>query len=250
MRYHKRQDVPERARKYLVRKQAEVDGGADARQTWDSARRTKSMREVAKVLRSIVGRRNRCMYCEDSRATDIDHYRPLAHFRGHTFQWLNHLWICADCNRTKGDSFDLATDGSPLLLDPTVDEPWKFLYYDSHTDIITARFDTPTGEYNVRGSYTCRPDILPLNVEPVTEGRGRIRRNLARAVRTFLHAIDNGDDVMNTEVALREALYDNDGYGLLDWYVHYDGVVEEPFAKLRQRFPGLLERLHPLFTPP
>ncbi|EFE74634.1 hypothetical protein SSIG_02186 [Streptomyces filamentosus NRRL 11379] len=71
----------------------------------------------------------RCMYCGDSQGTDIDHFEPKSRAPLRTFEWLNHLLACAYCNSNqKRNRFPRSeTDGSPLLLDPTLQEPLEHL---------------------------------------------------------------------------------------------------------------------------
>src|SRR5215218_4045930 len=85
---------------YLDRQQEQIDSGAAAPSVWKSQRRSASMKRVALVLAGMTGARERCMYCEDSRGTDIEHFRPQVTFRGLIFRWPNMLWICAACNRS------------------------------------------------------------------------------------------------------------------------------------------------------
>jgi hypothetical protein len=68
------------------------------------------------------------MYCGDNQGTDVDHYEPLAKSPQKTFVWLNHLLACSACNsHHKRDRFPLGKDGTPLLLDPTKDDPFVHL---------------------------------------------------------------------------------------------------------------------------
>ena len=73
--------------------------------------------------------RQRCMYCEDGVGTDIDHFFPRSDYPHRTFTWANHLLACADCNRRKNSSFPVDQDGTPVLLEPTVDDPREHLAY-------------------------------------------------------------------------------------------------------------------------
>ena len=140
-----RTPLPARTLTYLGRKQQEVDSGIAPEAAWTGARKTKTMNGVASTLAAMSGKRQRCMFCGDSRGTDIDHFWPKSRYREHTFDWLNLLWICAGCNRQKGNQFPLDAHQRPLLIDPTAEDPWDYLLLDSHTGNITARFDPTTG---------------------------------------------------------------------------------------------------------
>jgi uncharacterized protein (TIGR02646 family) len=193
------------------------------------------MASVATTLKGMAGNRARCMFCGDSQGTDVDHFRPIAKYREQTFRWVNLLWICASCNRRKGDQFPVDALGRPLLVDPTAEDPWDYLFFDPHTGNITARYDATTGDPDPKGQQTTEETLLPLNVEAVTEGRQRASRHLRRAVRDLLsHA------ALDLEAATHElldGLPDLDDYGLLQWFFHRDGSAEAPFSELRERYP-------------
>jgi hypothetical protein len=102
---------------------------AEARKLW----RRKSTREQVHhrldgVLRQMAPGLERCMYCGDNQGTDIDHFEPLTRNPLRTFDWLNHLLACALCNsHNKRDRFPVDGDGQPLLIDPTVEDPFDHL---------------------------------------------------------------------------------------------------------------------------
>ncbi|MFD1364783.1 HNH endonuclease family protein [Actinoplanes sichuanensis] len=70
----------------------------------------------------------RCMYCGDNQGTDIDHHEPMARDPLRTFDWLNHLLACSHCNsHHKRDRFPVDEHGRPLLIDPSVEDPFDHL---------------------------------------------------------------------------------------------------------------------------
>jgi len=233
--------LPMRAAGYLRRRQTRVDSGQKARTAWDDARRTKTMRGVLNVLLAMCGRRHRCMFCEDSRGTQIDHFWPLSPHPEKTFLWENMLLLCDGCNRMKGDRFDLDADGHPLLIDPTVEDPWDFLYFDPHTGMIVGRVDPFTGAVSPKGEHTTDLAVLPLNIDPVTDGRRQIARSLRRAVQRFLDRAD-AHSVHAAEELLAE-LQDHDDYGLVEWYFRRDGGDDPPFSILRASHPEVWGRI-------
>jgi uncharacterized protein (TIGR02646 family) len=168
-----RPELDQELASYLERMQGILDRGGDLEAMWKAQRSSTSMRRIERVLAGMAGRRERCMYCEDSRGTDIEHYRPKGRFPGHVFFWLNLLLICGGCNRCKGHRFEIDPSGQPLLIDPTAEDPWDFLYFDPLTGEITARWDGATGNENPRGIYTLHV-LAPLRYQAVTEGRRRI----------------------------------------------------------------------------
>ena len=227
--------LPEQTARYLNAKQSAVEADTEIDKLWKQQRRSASMRPVEAALRRMAGPRERCMYCEDSRGTDIEHFWPRVPYRERLFLWPNLLWSCAGCNRCKTKNFPLTESGAPLLIDPTSEDPWDHLFYDEQTHEITPRWDPNTGLENPKGEETLA--ALPtLRYQAVTEGRGRTQRNLKRAVASFLES-----KIEDEEEALAElwrCLTDNDGYGLLVWYFLRDGRHEQPFAGFRGRKPA------------
>ena len=225
-----------KAEKYLSRKQREIDTGREARPTWNSARKSKSLREIVEVLAALTGTRRRCMFCEDSRGTDVDHFWPISPHKSRTFLWANMLWICSGCNLSKSNHFELDGQGRPLLIDPMAEDPGEYLFFDSATGIITAKFDAQTGQPDPKGAYTTNAKVLPLNIECTTDGRQRTVRNLRRAVRHFLHCASNAASPASDQNELWDAIMDNDHYGLALWFFVYDGSQELPFSELRSSY--------------
>jgi uncharacterized protein (TIGR02646 family) len=201
------------------------------------------MAKVADALVAMSGPRGRCMFCEDSRGTDIDHVWPMIPYRERTFLWPNMLWLCGGCNRKKGNRFDLDAAGAPLLIDPTAEDPWDYLFFEPDTGMIVARVDPQTGTSHPKGEYTTSPAVLPLNIEAVTDGRRRTYRCLCRAVRRFLDVAHNVGDPSAAEVELLEEVRDHDDYGLLRWYFVKDGSQSSPFIELRRNHESAWRRI-------
>jgi uncharacterized protein (TIGR02646 family) len=228
---------------YLDRMQGLVDSGANIAALWKVQRPGASMRRIAQVLARIAGPRERCMYCEDSRGTDIEHFKPKSLYPAQVFRWLNFLWICAACNRSKGNRFPCDSAGQPLLLDPTQDEPWDHLFFDPETGEITARWDSATGAESPRG-IALMEIISSLRHQAVTEGRRRTYQRLKRAVRSFL-AQSGGAEKMASEESINdllEGIDDATDYGLSAWFFLREGQSEEPFRTLRSMFPAVWEK--------
>lgn len=178
------------------------------------------------------------MYCEDSRATDIEHFWPRKSYPAKVFAWLNLLWTCAGCNRCKATRFPLGEDGLPLLVDPTAEDPWDFLFYDSETGELAGRWRAETGLEDPKGRETLEL-LSTLSHQAVVEGRMRSYRGLARAVRTFLAS--TRDAVALGE--LLEAVADCDGAGLAIWFFLREGSDEPPFALLREQCSWAWEKI-------
>ncbi|MEU5692756.1 HNH endonuclease [Actinosynnema sp. NPDC020468] len=119
------------------------------------------------LLEGMAPGYQRCMYCGDSQGTDIDHWEPLSLNPLRTFDWLNHLLACSLCNSNlKRDRFPRADDGTPLLVDPSVEDPFDHLLL------------TPTlGVYRpltAKGEATI--EVCGLNRPILTAGRQQARR--------------------------------------------------------------------------
>lgn len=86
--------------------------------------------EIRLALYKMASGRSRCMYCEDSMGTDIDHFRPKANYPTSAFLWPNYLLACSYCNSNlKRQQFPLDAAGMPLLIDPSVDDPTTHLKF-------------------------------------------------------------------------------------------------------------------------
>ncbi len=228
-----RGELPGPCQSYLARKQAQVDSGRDVGLLWKQSRKTKKMGMVVTALEKMTGVRRRCMYCEDSRGTTIEHFRPKSRYPEQSFVWLNLLLICQGCQSHKGDHFALDEKSAPLLIDPTAEDPWDFLFFDSRTGRVTGRFPTSGDQPHAKGFHTTREATLPLNIEPVTEGRLRTTRGLRRAVQRFLNQTPENLSTSESEDPLVEEIQDLDGYGLAAWFFERDGQSESPFRELK-----------------
>lgn len=113
-----------------IRQQAsEPERRAKAKQLWTSSAARRRVRPaLAAALADMAPGHERCMYCGDGQGTDVDHFEPKSCAPLRTFDWLNHLLACSYCNSNqKRDRFPAAADGSPLLVDPTAEDPLDHL---------------------------------------------------------------------------------------------------------------------------
>ncbi|MCP4593895.1 MAG: hypothetical protein GY842_24435 [bacterium] len=237
MRFLRRHELEAALSDYLDCMQRAVAEGADIVATWKAQRQNRSMKRIVEELGRMTGARERCMFCEDSRGTDVEHFWPKKRYPEKSFRWMNLLWACAGCNRCKGDRFPCDSSGKPQLIDPTAEDPWDFLFYDPETDELTARWNQRTGKEDPRGVMTLEI-ISTLRHQAVAEGRRRTRRNLERAVRSFL---SNKQEQIVEE--LLESIADNDGYGLPSWFFLRDGSDEPPFVEVRRQYPAVWKRI-------
>lgn len=200
---------------------------------WSAARKAAGMRPIETSLRGMTGPRERCMYCLDSHGTDIEHFWPKTPYPERAFTWPNLLLCCAECGRFKGSQFPLGANGSPLLIDPSAEQPWDYLDFDPDTGNITARYDRLAGDFLPKGKHTVF--VLHLDQrEVITEPRIEGWRRLAAIAAAHLR---------NPEADLIQDLWNADKYGLLGWCVLGAGAVEEPFCLLKARFPDIWSQL-------
>ena len=121
------------------------------------------------------------MYCEDSVADEVEHFRPKDLYPEVVFAWMNYLYACGACNGGKSNKFVVIDEtgafvdvtrpyrapvvrpasGDAALIDPRRENPLNFLMLDlRETFEFTPIADEGTQEYE-RASYTI--EVLGLN---------------------------------------------------------------------------------------
>jgi uncharacterized protein (TIGR02646 family) len=183
-------DLPEHTNRSLTALQAQIDAVpsyADrvqhARQRFEAENRPGNYTfDVIKLtLGSMCAGACRCMYCEDSMASEVEHFRPKTFYPDLVFSWLNYLYTCGPCNRIKRSHFRIVVEsseyidlmrrrtdqvveprsGSPLLIDPRRDDPPQYLSLDLiDTFWFVPRHAEGTPEH-ARAEYTIK--CLKLN---------------------------------------------------------------------------------------
>ncbi|RKH51255.1 hypothetical protein [Corallococcus llansteffanensis] len=157
---------------------------------------------VKATLSSMCAGVQRCAYCEDSLADEVEHIRPKSLYPDLVFVWMNYLYACGPCNGPKSNRFavfaqdtGVFTDverrrgapvlppvaGQPVLLDPRVDDPTAFMSLDLQDTfwfIPSAKLGTVEKR---RATYTI--DLLGLNRR---EALPRERRAAYRDYRAHL----------------------------------------------------------------
>ncbi|WP_199742461.1 HNH endonuclease family protein [Streptomyces triticirhizae] len=101
----------------------------------------------------------RCMYCEDSLGTDIDHFQPIANAPLRAFEWVNQLLACSHCNSNeKRDAYPCDADGLCLLVDLSREDPAEHLTLLLAAGVYEPR--TPKGETTIEVFKLNRPDLV------------------------------------------------------------------------------------------
>ncbi len=142
--------LSEEAMKFLSQRTAKVDGAAvaakEAKRLW-KFRDALEFKEIRAQLERMASGLQRCMYCEDSQGTDIDHFWPRAAYPLRAFLWENYLLACSTCNSNfKRSQFPLDQNGEPLLINPTAEDPLEHLVLAQEGKFLPL---TPKGESSV-----------------------------------------------------------------------------------------------------
>ncbi len=144
---------------------------------------------LKKVLDSMCSGARRCMYCEDSAADEIEHFRPKQFYPEVVFVWLNYLFTCGLCNITKRDKFAVRrqsgeiihlvrkrkespvvpAEGTHLLLNPRIEDPALFLTLDLVDTFAFVPSPSASQENFERAAYTIR--TLGLNRDLLIRAR-------------------------------------------------------------------------------
>jgi uncharacterized protein (TIGR02646 family) len=143
--------LAERSRQVL----AAEDSKSEAQRLW-AQQGNHAFEEIRATLKSMATGRERCMYCEDSAATDIEHFWPKSQYPKRAFSWDNYLLACSGCNSNhKREKFPLDEAGAPLLINPTADDPRDHLF-----------LSVKTGKYRPRkqGGQESRKGVESIEV--------------------------------------------------------------------------------------
>ncbi|MFF9566564.1 HNH endonuclease [Streptomyces sp. NPDC014685] len=169
-----------------IEKTAESGRKAKAAELWSHTTVRRHVRDgLLATLADMAPGHQRCMYCGDSQGTDIDHFEPKSLAPTRTFEWLNHLLACAYCNSNqKRNAFPRSEeDGSPLLVDPTLEDPLDHLRL--VLPLCTYKGLTPQGEACI--------DVFGLNSRGVlVDGRRTAYETAKQSIELWRIATDRG----------------------------------------------------------
>ncbi|MGQ4464623.1 hypothetical protein ACN6LC_003716 [Streptomyces violaceoruber] len=171
-----RVEISAQAQNLLKRWTQRVEGagasGQAARELWGDAKAPK--KHVRAALESMARGAVRCMYCDDSRGTDIDHFEPLERAPLRAFVWVNHLLACSFCNSNeKNRKYPVDAEGACLLVDPTAEDP---------ADHLTLRLSvgtydplSPKGKETIQVFGLNRPELIKGRVDAFVRARSILR---------------------------------------------------------------------------
>ena len=195
-----------------------VRRGADAksaRRSWKNAVNERDGIRDA-LLRMAAGI-ERCMYCGDSRGTDIDHFQPIKSAPLRTFDWWNHLLACSSCNsKAKRDAYPCDEYGESLLVNPSSEEP------SDHLQLTLSE-----GKYvgtTLKGRTTIR--TFQLNRSDLSMGRAKAFARCKSMLRDYLNlkAAGRHEEASETKDAL-ENLPFADVLQAMYRITHYPGAA-------------------------
>ncbi len=150
------------------------------------------------------------MYCEDSAADEIEHFKPKQFYPEDVFVWVNYLYVCGLCNITKRSKFAIRlkngvivhltrkrdeipvapTDGTHVLIHPRTEDPSSFLALDL---IDTFAFVPPPAaspESIERSNYTVR--TLGLNRDVLVRARKEAYSSYLATLKEYSAAKSSG----------------------------------------------------------
>ena len=172
----------------------DADPRAEAQRLW-GLQGNKAFEEIRAALKSMATGLERCMYCEDSAGTDIEHFRPKSTYPEHAFSWDNYLLACSACNSNhKRSQFPLDGSGAPLLIDPTVEDPREHLVLSPKTGKYEAR--TRAGQASPKGEKSI--EVFGLYRDTLEKGR----QGAWHAIQAFLLRYGNACEAADWRLAL------------------------------------------------
>ncbi|MCP4590005.1 MAG: HNH endonuclease [bacterium] len=195
MRKLNRDELPQAVEDYLGqcrgRIQAAEDEAAVAGRCWKNRRRA-DFQIVRETLRQMASGIERCMYCEDSEGTDIEHFWPKSRYPRRAFDWENYLLACSACNSNhKRTRFPLDANHQPLLIDPTVDEPQDHLVLSPTTGKFVGRTE--------KGSQSI--DVYGLDREVLVRTRASAWVIIQVHLEAYAEAVARGEGEYATRIA-------------------------------------------------
>lgn len=201
-----------------------------ANSEWKKSRQTKSMDSVLDSLKTMMGKSQRCIYCHDSHGADIEHFWPKAKYPERMHSWSNLLLCCTECGRLKGEYFPL-NHGTPLLIDPSTEEPWEYLDFDPVLGVIVPAYDIAKNSPSRKGEEMVKALQLDCR-EALQVVYLRTFKRLSRVVKSAL-----AGEISEQEVF--QALISEDDHGLIGWFIAGTGKNVEPFKDLWENKPEI-----------
>jgi uncharacterized protein (TIGR02646 family) len=182
----------------------------------------KAFEEIRSTLKAMSTGLERCMYCEDSAATDIDHFWPKSKYPEWAFTWTNYLLACSGCNSNyKREQFPLDEAGVSLLVDPTAEDPREHLVLSVTTGKYRPR--THGGRESPKGWNSI--EVFGLGRDLLEKGRKNAWIALPALLLRYGEARSQGDSKLANELeqAIRE-------YPFASVFVWFISIATSPVA--------------------
>ena len=173
-----------------------------AKGLWDAKIPVKLFNELKETLALMCSGNQRCMYCEDSFADEIEHRRPKNLYPQQTFDWENMLFSCGPCNGPKNNQFAILNppysngyiditpkrgevpakpkSGMDALINQREENPLDFIWLDFNTFRFTPINPNQDSIDYWKAEYTIK--LLRLNA----------RQTLIRGREHAYHSFHNG----------------------------------------------------------
>lgn len=232
MRKIARPELDAASKAYLEKLSKKVRTSKEAIRQWD-AKSPAAFQNIRATLESMATGRARCMYCEDSQGTDIEHFYPKKQYPRRAFRWDNYLLACSHCNSNlKREQFPLVRR-QPSLLNPTIDDPSEHL-----------AFLPTTGEFAAVGRKG-RPsiEIFGLNDTSTARNLPKGRRGVLLKLQLLLKDYDTcilAKDDKGAEFA-KDTIQNEPFSAVLGWLL-YISKIPGAARTLRPGIPALLRK--------
>lgn len=157
---------------------------------------------------------DRCNYCEDSKADEVEHIKPKDWYPGDCFVWENYCYACGPCNGPKNNKYavfpagttnvlhlERSQDapvvapqaGNSVLINPRLEDPLTFLFLDliGKRYVFTEMNEDVTHVDHKRAKYTI--EVLGLNSRTyLVKARKTAYNNYRARLREYVQQRDAG----------------------------------------------------------
>lgn len=182
----KRTSLPNDLDECLMKRQAKANSSIKPPdEIWKLFRKDRKYKKFQTHLRQVFN--GKCAYCEDNAGTDIEHFWPKSPHEDNQhngcssrmFEWENLFSSCDYCNTLKGAKMGWNADGQPKLLNPCLEDPYKFFNI-SIDGWISPRLEMSASDIE-KANYTI--ELFELNLRSTSLKR---RKN---NIQIFLNAL-------------------------------------------------------------
>jgi uncharacterized protein (TIGR02646 family) len=169
---------------------------------------------IKTALDQMCSGARRCMYCEDSAADEIEHFKPKSFYPEQTFSWENYLYACGPCNTGKRENFAVRIQtggivylkrkpravpvppppGEAVAIHPRLEDPFSYITLDIAGDTFVFRpIPGLDGVQFERAEYTI--ELLKLNRDVLLRARRDAFKNFLLRLQEYVTTRDRGDPV-------------------------------------------------------